>query len=196
MIGRFTQRGDRTLFLFVFATGGKTLPATLDEQKTQLLDAYRDRKWECREILSELRCEPELYFDDVGQIRMQRWTTGCIALIGDGAFCVSLLAGQGTALAIVAAYVLAGELARADNRHDVAFANYEALLRDYIRNKQQGAVRFAAAFAPKTERGMFRNQMIRAFGISGVSWFAVGRDIVDRLTLPPYHWPSQQRRPS
>ncbi|WP_244482735.1 hypothetical protein [Mesorhizobium sp. Root102] len=56
----------------------------------------------------------ELYFDSVSQIRMNSWSQGRIALTGDAAFCLSLLAGQGSALAMISAYVLAGELFRAD----------------------------------------------------------------------------------
>jgi 2-polyprenyl-6-methoxyphenol hydroxylase-like FAD-dependent oxidoreductase len=73
------------------------------------------------------------------------------------------MAGQGSALAMTAAYVLAGELAKASGWHDEAFANYQALLRDYVGSKQRGAERFSAAFAPKTRLGLFfRNQVIRA----------------------------------
>jgi len=191
MIGRFTQRDDRTLFLFVFATDGRPLPAVLEQQKAMLREIYRDSKWECPEILDELDRAQELYFDSVSQIQMSRWTLGRIALIGDAAFCVSLLAGQGTALAMISAYVLAGELARADGRYEIAFAKYESLLRDYIRSKQQGAERFAAAFAPKTAWGMwFRNRVIGAFAIPGLARFAVGRNIIDTVRIPEYRWPS------
>ncbi len=130
MIGRFTQHDDRTLFLFIFATDGEPLPTALDRQKTMLREIYRDGKWETPQILAELDGAHELYFDNVSQIRMNRWSQGRIALVGDAAFCVSLLAGQGSALAMVSAYVLAGELSRADGRHDIAFANYESILRN------------------------------------------------------------------
>ena len=83
-------------------------------------------------FLDELKDTQELYFDRVSQIRMPSWSRGRVALVGDAAFCVSLLAGQGSALAMTSAYVLAGELAKAGGRHDVAFREYEAFLRAYI----------------------------------------------------------------
>lgn len=191
MVGRFTLHGDRTLFLFVFTADGGSLPASLDQQKALLRERYRDGGWECPRILAELDRTQELYVDRVSQIRMERWSRGRVALIGDAAFCVSLLAGQGSALAMISAYVLAGELANAGGRYDDAFAKYEALLRAYINTKQLGAERFASAFAPRTRRGLwFRNQVIRAFALPGLARFAVGRDIVDTLQLPDYHWPS------
>jgi 2-polyprenyl-6-methoxyphenol hydroxylase-like FAD-dependent oxidoreductase len=87
------------------------------------------------------RSPPDLYFAThrVSQIRMPNWSRGRIALVGDAAFCVSLLAGQGSALAMISAYVLAGELGAAEGRYQHAFARYEALLRSYIGAKQRGA---------------------------------------------------------
>jgi 2-polyprenyl-6-methoxyphenol hydroxylase-like FAD-dependent oxidoreductase len=189
MVGRFTLHDDRTLFLFVFTADADALPATLDRQKAMLRARYGTGAWECPRILDMLDRTQELYFDRVSQIRMENWSRGRVALVGDAAFCVSLVAGQGTALAMISAYVLAGELVNADGRHEEAFGKYEAFLRAYINSKQQGAERFAAVFAPKTQWGLnFRNQMLKAFAIPGLAKLAVGRDIIDTLQLPDYHW--------
>ena len=77
-----------------------------------------------------------LYFDRVSQIRKEQWTKGRTVLIGDAAACVSLLAGEGTGLAMTEAYVLAGELARAKGDHRMAFAHYEARLMPFLKRKQ------------------------------------------------------------
>jgi 2-polyprenyl-6-methoxyphenol hydroxylase-like FAD-dependent oxidoreductase len=189
MLGRFTQRDERTLFLFVFAADDDFLPTTLDARKAMLREQYNDGKWECVRILDELDRTPELYFDRVSQIGMESWSRGRVALVGDAAFCVSLAAGQGSALAMVGAYVLAGELVSAGGQHQKAFGKYESLLRAYIDKKQRGAQRFAGAFAPKTRFGLwFRNQMTRAFAIPGVARLALGKDVVDTLRLPDYRW--------
>jgi 2-polyprenyl-6-methoxyphenol hydroxylase-like FAD-dependent oxidoreductase len=193
MIGRFTLRDDRTLFLFVFvADGGEPLPATLDEQKHMLRRKYAAGEWECPAILTELDRATEVYFDRVSQIRMTNWSKGRIALLGDAAFCVSLLAGQGSALAMISAYVLAGELAAAGGQYGQAFANYETRLRPFIDTKQRGAERFAGAFAPKTRWGLgFRNQVVRAFAIPGLARLAIGREIIDTLQLPDHAFSSK-----
>jgi len=189
MLGRFALRDDRTLFLFVFATDSPSTPATLTQQKAMLREKYRDGKWECPRILDELDRTTELYLDNVSQIGIESWSRGRVALAGDAAFCVSLLAGQGSALAMISAYVLAGELARADGHPGEAFARYEALLRDYIGIKQRGARRFASAFAPTTAWGLhFRNMVIKTFAIPGLARFAVGNEMIDRLQLPEYQW--------
>ena len=128
---------------------------------------------------------------------MASWSRGRVALVGDAAFCVSLMAGQGSALAMTAAYVLAGELGRAGGKHDEAFNRYEALLRAFIESKQKGAERFSAAFAPRTRFGLFlRNQVVRACAIPGIAKFALSRDITDTLELPDYSWPALVRAPA
>jgi 2-polyprenyl-6-methoxyphenol hydroxylase-like FAD-dependent oxidoreductase len=191
MVGRVTVRNDRALFLFVFASGPDA-PATLPDlaaQKAMLRARFGHKAWECRQILDALDRTDDLYFDRVSQIRMARWSQGRIALVGDAAYCVSLMAGQGSALAITGAYVLAGELAKASGDHVEAFANYEKALRAFIETKQRGAERFAEAFAPKTSCGVFlRNQVIRATAIPGIARLSFGRGIVDKLQLPEYRW--------
>jgi 2-polyprenyl-6-methoxyphenol hydroxylase-like FAD-dependent oxidoreductase len=191
MVGRFAQRDDRTLFLFVFEVGTSDPTGAFDRQaqRAVLRKAYAEGQWECRKILDELDHAPDLYFDRVSQIKMASWSRGRISLVGDAAFCVSLAAGQGAALAMTAAYVLAGELARADGRHEEAFAAYEKLLRTYIDSKQRGAERFSVALAPRTQAGLFfRNQVIKAAAIPGLARFTFGADIIDRLQLPDYRW--------
>jgi 2-polyprenyl-6-methoxyphenol hydroxylase-like FAD-dependent oxidoreductase len=191
MLGRVALRDDRTLLLFVFAADRESLSTRPDEQKALLRRRYGGRKWECARILDELDRTTDLYFDQVSQIKMDGWSRGRVALIGDAAFCVSLMAGQGSALAMTAAYILAGELAAAEGWHTEAFRNYEKRMRDYVASKQKAAERFAAAFAPRTRWGLFlRNQVINACALPGLATLTFGRDIVDSLPLPDYLWPA------
>ncbi|MGX5847345.1 FAD-dependent monooxygenase [Mesorhizobium sp. PL10] len=190
MVGRFTLHHNRTLFLFVFTVDDSPLPTALDLQKEILRKRYADGGWECPRILQELGRTDELYFDSVSQIRMNSWSQGRVALTGDAAFCVSLLAGQGSALAMISAYVLAGELLEADGRHQEGFLKYEAFLREYIQKKQHGAKRFAAALAPRTQLGLLtRNLVTKAFAVPGLARLVIGREIADEIQLPDYRWP-------
>jgi 2-polyprenyl-6-methoxyphenol hydroxylase-like FAD-dependent oxidoreductase len=189
MIGRFTERDRRALFLFVMATAGKMAPRGLAARKAFLRDRFAAGRWESRDILSALDQTEEIYFDRISQIQMSHWSKGRVALIGDAAFCVSLTAGQGSALAILSAYVLAGELARSQGDHREAFRRYEALLKPFIVGKQRGAERFARVFAPRTALGLnFRNMIMRSLAIPGLARLGAGRDIMDRLGLPDYSW--------
>jgi 2-polyprenyl-6-methoxyphenol hydroxylase-like FAD-dependent oxidoreductase len=118
---------------------------------------------------------------------MPGWSRGRVALVGDAAFAPSLLAGQGGALAMTAAYILAGELADARGNHLRAFTRFEAVLRDFMDDKQRSAKRFAGSFAPRTRLGIFvRNQATKLFGIPAVADCLLGRGLRDRLQLPDY----------
>ena len=197
MLARFALHDDRTLFLFVFTSGidpPSAVPVqaapNVAAQKAILKIKYGDGRWECPRILDELDRTENLYFDRVSQIRMDRWSHGRVALVGDAAFCPSLMAGQGAALAMTAAYIMAGELSKAGASHESAFARYEQRLRSFIVAKQHAAERFAGALAPKTRWGLFlRNQVIRATAIPGLARLAFGRDIRDTIMLPNYSWP-------
>ena len=190
-VARFAMRGDRTMFLFVFAADQ---PPDIDAydmaaQKAMLNASFRDAGWECPQILAALDATDDLYFDRVSQIHMPAWSKGRVALVGDAAFCPSLLAGQGSALAMGAAYVLAGELGRADAGPQAAFQRYEALLRPFIATKQNAAQRFASGFAPKTRWGvLLRNQVTKAFQIPLVAKLALGSSLMDRISVPDYDW--------
>jgi 2-polyprenyl-6-methoxyphenol hydroxylase-like FAD-dependent oxidoreductase len=188
-LARFALHGDRTLFLFI-TTGefaGTALDSDMDVQKRLLAERFGGIGWESAAILEALRSADELYFDRVSQIRMPHWSKGRICLLGDAAFCVSFLAGQGTALAMAAAYILAGELGRTPDDHAAAFGRYETILRAFIVAKQDGAARFASAFAPRTQLGLLtRSVVLRALNLPFAARYAIGPDLLDQLELPEY----------
>ncbi|HEX3937573.1 MAG TPA: FAD-binding domain [Xanthobacteraceae bacterium] len=188
-LGRFALHGNNTQFLFVFAsdTDQSADNVTLDKQKALLRESFGGVEWESARILDALNRTQELYFDRVSQIAMDRWSSGRVALLGDAAFCISLLGGQGSALAMTAAYVLAGELAKSEGNYEAAFRNYGELLRDNIAKEQRAALRFAGFFAPKSRLNLFLlEQAIRMFRIPGIARYAIGADIADKLQLPDY----------
>ncbi|MGH7532799.1 MAG: FAD-binding domain [Gemmatimonadales bacterium] len=192
-ISRFTLRGDRTMFLFVFHDECLPTPApvTEAERRTALCHIFADAGWEAPAVLDALMKADAVYFDRVSQIRMERWTKGRVALIGDAAACVSLLAGEGTGLAITEAYVLAGELLRANGDHTIAFARYEERLQPFLGRKQASAAKFASSFAPRTALGLaFRDAVTRLFGIGFLADRFVAADLRDDVELPDYGFES------
>ncbi len=87
------------------------------------------------QLLNFMRCAPDFYFDEMAQIVMDHWSIGQVALVGDAAYCCSPLSGQGTGVALLGAYILAGELKRARVGdwvdHGVVFASYFKHFHDY-----------------------------------------------------------------
>jgi 2-polyprenyl-6-methoxyphenol hydroxylase-like FAD-dependent oxidoreductase len=178
---RFAMTGDRTMFLIVVTEDD---PRRVVD-RGYFLERCAGMGWECPAILDAM-ADREIYFDRVSQIRMDRWSTGRVALVGDAAYAPSLLAGQGSALAMVGAYVLAGELARAARPED-AFARYEQLLHRFITDKQDAAIRFAGSFAPRTRRGIWlRNHITRLLRVPFLARLAIGSALVDTIALPQY----------
>jgi 2-polyprenyl-6-methoxyphenol hydroxylase-like FAD-dependent oxidoreductase len=186
-LSRFSKRDDRTLFLFCWHEREPApLPADDASRRAALRQEFAGMKWEAPAILAAMDGVDDIYFDRVSQIGMPRWTKGRVALIGDAAACVSLLAGEGCGLAMAEAYVLAGEIARAGGDHAAAFARYEARMKPFLAAKQASARKFASSFVPGTDFGVaFRNWMMRLMVIPPVADFLVG-DLNDNIDLPDY----------
>jgi 2-polyprenyl-6-methoxyphenol hydroxylase-like FAD-dependent oxidoreductase len=121
----------------------------------------RGMGWIAEDILRIRKPEP-VYFDSATQIVMPSWHTDRIALLGDACGCLTLLAGQGSHMAMAGAYVLARELEKADGNHRIAFPAYENFLRPHIVKKQDEAVRTAKAFVPRSRFEMlYRYPLMR-----------------------------------
>ncbi|MGH7652102.1 MAG: FAD-binding domain [Gemmatimonadaceae bacterium] len=188
-ISRFSMRDDRTLFLFVFRD--ELMDPAHKEPKSVLRGVFGGSGWEWPQIDAQLERATDIYFDTVSQIRMNHWTKGRTALIGDAAACVSLMAGEGTGLAIAEAYVLAGELHACRGDFATAFARYEQRLMPFLGKKQESAAKFASSFAPKTSVGiLFRNQVTRLMRVPFIADLAMGRQMRDDIALPRYAMPS------
>jgi 2-polyprenyl-6-methoxyphenol hydroxylase-like FAD-dependent oxidoreductase len=190
-VARFTMREDRTMFLFTFADEEAAGPEDIQAQRELLRTRFGRSGWECPRILDALDGAGELYFDRVSQIRMNPreglWTRGRVTLVGDAAFCVSLLGGQGSALAMVAAYILAGELHRAAGDYAKAFARYQDLFGPFVLEKQEASIRFAGAFAPKSKLALFlRNQIFKLLAFPWIADIALRRGLSSNLALPDY----------
>ena len=185
-ISRFAMREDKTLILCVFRDEymGAQVSASHLDQKNTLRHIFSGLGWECDRILEAMSEAHDVYFDSVSQIRMDHWTRGRTALVGDAAACVSLLAGEGTGLAMTEAYVLAAELARSKSVAE-AFAAYEKRMMPFVAAKQSSAAKFASSFTPKTAVGVtFRNLVTRLLGIHAVAEWFIARDLRDDIELP------------
>ena len=188
-ITRLSLRDDKTLFLFVFRDEYLTSesPSSEQERKSVLKSVFADVGWECPRILAAMENVSGVYFDRVSQIRMDRWTKGRTALIGDAAACVSLLAGEGTGLAMAEAYVLAGELHACRGDYIAAFARYQERMMPFLKNKQESVVKFASSFAPKSDFAItIRDNVTRLLRIPFIANYLVGRELHDDIKLPDY----------
>jgi len=188
---RFTMRDNQTMFHFTFTDPNVDGPRDFTGQKAQLGKRFEASGWECPQILSTLDSTNDFYFDRVSQIRMDPqqglWSRGRVTLVGDSAFCISLLGGQGSALAMIAAYILAGELFRGKGDYAAAFTRYQNLFGPFVLQKQNAALRFASSFAPKSKFSLYlRNQIFNLMSIPWVANLALGSGLADKIDLPDY----------
>jgi 2-polyprenyl-6-methoxyphenol hydroxylase-like FAD-dependent oxidoreductase len=184
-VTRLSLRDDITMFLFTFADDGSVANHDAHAQQAALRERLAGARWEVPAILERMGEAKTFYCDRVSQIRMPSWTRGRVALVGDAAACVSLLAGQGSALAMVEAYVLAAELAKARGNHAEAFGRYEQSLMPFLQSKQKAAVRLAPAFAPRGGMQLFlRNSILKLFNLPLVARLVMGNSLRDAIDLP------------
>lgn len=180
----FPIHDDITMVALTFLDDSREIPESRAAQEALLRARFANAGWQTQAILAQMSKAESLYVDRVSQIRMPSWTRGRVALVGDAAACPSLLAGQGSALAMIEAYVLATELAGARN-HVEAFARYEQLLEPFLRSKQKAAERLALAFAPKNALQLFvRNSVLKLMRLPFVANLAAGRSFRDAIELP------------
>lgn len=106
------------------------------EQKALIGGVFADAGWEAPRVLAGLADAEDVYVDAISQIIAPRWSQGRAALVGDAAYCPSAVSGMGASLALVGAYVLAGELAQHTSHRD-AFAAYEQRMRPYVNLAQK-----------------------------------------------------------
>jgi len=135
----------------------------IGQQKKILANAFAGQKWEVPRLLEAMWDAPDFYFDSMSQIHMSGWSKGRAVLIGDAGYAPSPASGQGTSLALVGAYVLAGELKAASGDHRRAYACYEEEMRHYVEENLNLGQKMAREMVPRSRRQVWlRTQMMRA----------------------------------
>ena len=119
-------------------------------QQDILAQRFIGAGWETPRLLAAMRTAPDFFFDAMGQVHLDHWSAGRAALVGDAGYCPTPLTGLGTSLALVGAYVLAGELAAANGDHRTAFTRYEQVMRPYVTRAQELPPGGAAGYAPRS----------------------------------------------
>ncbi|UBU14071.1 FAD-dependent monooxygenase [Nonomuraea gerenzanensis] len=171
-----TRQDTRAKALFMWSSP----PLSYDHrdvarQKKLLAQAMRGVGWQVPALLEAVRDADDFYFDSVAQIHLDRWSKGRVVLVGDAGYCASPASGQGTSLALVGAYVLAGELATGGGTE-----GYERELRPFVAANQ--------ALGPANVKGM-------VIGSRAALWFQLrmmrllprlpGRNrMIERITGP------------
>ncbi|MEU2256059.1 FAD-dependent monooxygenase [Nocardia xishanensis] len=110
--------------------------------------------WHSATISAAMTEAEDFYFDELARIDMPSWVSGRVALVGDAGYCGSPLTGQGTAMALVGAYVLAGEIATHATDPERALTRYEEVLRPFVAKAQELPPGGLRSMTPKTRFGI------------------------------------------
>ncbi len=188
-VGRFYNEPNRTIGVYsardnaeakaLFWFGSPPIDydhRDVERQRRIVEETFGGAGWETSTLLDAMREAPDFYFDSASRIVLDSYSRGRVALVGDAAYCAAPLSGMGTSLAIVGAYVLAGELAAGD--HVTAFAAYQREMRGFVDACQKLAQGNGKWFVPPT-RGWIRLRNLNYRLLPYLPW----RKVIEELPL-------------
>jgi 2-polyprenyl-6-methoxyphenol hydroxylase-like FAD-dependent oxidoreductase len=163
-----------------------------DEQLALLKEHFHGAGWQCDALLSAAAESDDFYFDGFVQVHMPTISQGGVTLAGDAGYCASPLSGMGTSLALVGAYVLAGELGPAGaldaNGIQAALQRYESVMRPYI-DRCQDLPNGIDGYLPKSANDIAITAQVMKWmqrwpfrSIAEKKWFTTA----DAIELPDY----------
>ena len=182
----WSSRGDadaKACFAFSAPSVHVDLRDRVQQQKV-LTNVFEDIGWEIPRLLEMMPTAADFYFDVAAQVRMAHWSQGRVALVGDAGYCASPMSGQGTSLALIGAYVLAGELAAAAGDYQRALHQYEIEMRPFVMLNQELGIKSAKLMRSKEKKNAF------TWLLEQIMRIAPGRMIeffIDRSTRRIHH---------
>jgi 2-polyprenyl-6-methoxyphenol hydroxylase-like FAD-dependent oxidoreductase len=167
----------------------------VDQQRRILADRFAGAGWQCDALLAAAQEADDFYFDSFLQVHMPSWSAGPVALVGDAGYCASPLSGMGTSLALVGAYILAGELGPAEafaaQNIPGAMQRYQNTMRPYV-DKCQDIPNRVDRYAPNSTTDIAVNIAVMKWmqrwpfrPIASRIWFTAA----DSIDLPDYPTP-------
>jgi 2-polyprenyl-6-methoxyphenol hydroxylase-like FAD-dependent oxidoreductase len=163
-----------------------------DEQQALLTRHFAAAGWQCDALLSAAAESDDFYFDAFVQVHMPTISQGRVTLAGDAGYCASPLSGMGTSLALVGAYVLAGELGPAGgldaNGIQAALQRYESVMRPYV-DRCQDLPNGIDGYLPKSDSDIAITAQVMKWmqrwpfrSLAEKKWFTTA----DAIALPDY----------
>lgn len=164
-LGLYRLRDGKVAMFGVHRREDPRLPA---DPAQEVREAYSTLGWVAPRALRHCPEPSRMYYDQVAQIEVPRWSSGRVVLVGDSCQAVSLVAGQGASLAVAGAYVLAEQLADADSI-TAALDRYERAWQPVAQEKQRVARNGVEWFLPSSRwRLWLRWAVLKLTGIPGV----------------------------
>lgn len=161
MAGFFDVGSGRIMAFFVMRAESEKRPV---DPRGKLNAAFGDLGWVLPEALAKAP-DNDIYYDVVAQVEMPAWHKGRVMLVGDAAYAVSLLAGQGASLAIAGGRAL-GQVLEGTSDIEAALARMDRQLRPLVAEKQRAGRRMANWFVPKSHL----HEAVRDLAVNAMNW--------------------------
>ncbi|MEV6322024.1 FAD-dependent monooxygenase [Nocardia sp. NPDC051787] len=152
--------GTCKALVVIRAEANPALRRDVEAQQQFIRERLAGGGWESARIAAAMADAPDFYFDELARIDMPSWVRGRVVLLGDAGYCGSPLTGQGTAMALVGAYVLAGEIAADTADPKGGLARYEEVLRPFVKTAQQLQPGGLNAMTPKSRFGIRAGHLV------------------------------------
>ncbi len=159
MVGAYVSVHDGMMNTFFLYRQAEAERVARDERLPRLREVFAGMGWITSQLLGDASDSESIFMDAVCQIRMPIWHKRRVALVGDAAYCPTLISGQGASLAMGGAYLLAEALRDCDD-YEAAILRYEARMMPYVRRQQQGAIALAKSFAPSSRIGVLAQRVL------------------------------------
>lgn len=147
------QNREARAMLYFPASREELLCRDPARQRAIVCEKFAGQGWEVPNILADMAAAEDFYYDAIAQVHLESWSRGRVVLLGDAADCASPLSGMGTGMAVVGAYVLAQELAAADDPA-TAFACFQRRLQPFVAGAQAFARKATKHFTPASRFGV------------------------------------------
>lgn len=157
MVAIWSSRGDTNAkACFAFTAPPASIDPRNRAQQQQLVQTtFQGMGWIGPELLEMMPNAPDFYFDSATQICMNHWSQNRVTLVGDAAYCASPMSGQGSSLALIGSYVLAGELALTSGDYRSAFNHFEQEMAPFVHVNQALGIRAAKLMRSHEKKTLF-----------------------------------------
>lgn len=146
---------------------------SIPEQKKMFREMFEDAGWEAKRVLDGMDASDDFYMQEIAQVKMLQWSKGRVALVGDAGYCPSPISGMGTSLAIIGAYILAGELGACKGNWEEGLKEYGKKMKPFVTKAQSLPPGAPGIINPQTEWGITILNSIVGF----VSWSGLANGI-------------------
>lgn len=178
-LGLYGLRGTRVAAFLVHRSDSPALPA---DRRETLRNEFAGIGWLAPRALEHAPGDP--YYDVVAQIHLERWHSGRMVLVGDACQAVSLLAGQGSSLAVAGARVLAAHLIQAPSIAD-GLAAYQDHWMPVAREKQEAGRRAARWFLPSSDAELALRRLMLALSRLPIVSRSIGTSLAGKVVPIP-----------